>query len=280
MSAASPTLRISQRLTEGREARREQGQPVTQANMRKLNPKLAELRKRAQESQERMYQSLREVLAVREHGGAVQKEDEHGVIRISVDAKGSPEEIRVEPDWENYYEASQLTGALSALVQLIDQERQKHAAEHLERHPEALDKITDEEIEKAFGAVQIPSVSVPDDPVSALGDIIERYPKMKEEVDAQANREQNSINESTPVQVIIISGMLASVVIDEMFAQDASVTKINAELATALEQAKNPDLDENSSLKARLIEDAAQARAIARSLLANLQARNNNSTER
>lgn len=235
---------------------------------------LEAIRVKMREAQERAYNSMRETIFLQRHGGACQKDDPNGVLHIEVNEKGSPVEIRVESGWEHFYQPEELSAALTGVAQAIEHERDKRAQEHLERHPDAMQDITAQEIESIFSSKSEQPIKLKEgDPLEIIQEINERSPALRAEV--REYQRELAQRPEPPVNVVVIADTLVTVRVDPTFAQESTNIKLNAQIAEAVRVAMHPEEDPRSaSLQSRLAADSAQAQAAAETLLANFKMRN------
>lgn len=245
---------------------------MTNPPINNLVQQLEAIRVKMREAQERAYNSMREALFLQRHGGACQKDDPNGVLHIEVNEKGSPAEIRVESGWEHFYQPEELSAALTGVAQAIEHERDKRAQEYLERNPDAIHEITAQEIEAAFSSARGRAPGGSGDPTQVIQDINDRVPEMRRE--AKEFRAAQTAQTEPPVRVVVIAETLVTIRVNGDFAQEATNTKLNAEISQAIARAMEPDAESAAeSLQSKLLGNSAQARAAAETILANFKMR-------
>lgn len=233
-------------------------------------------RQRLEVARRRSYDSMRRVLAIRKHGGAITASDPHEVVSFEIDRDGAPVDIHIEPGWEHHYSPEELSAAVAGVARKVELDRSKRAQEYLDQHPEALSDISDHEIEQAFARANAAGPALGDSPAEVIGAANDFVPEAREIAQRTMAGVTDELQQRKPARVVLLAGVLVAVVLEPQFVYDASTTRINAALATALADA----LDAESSTvnpaersNAQAMRDAStQAHAAATAIITALRA--------
>ncbi|WP_311478032.1 hypothetical protein [uncultured Gulosibacter sp.] len=240
----------------------------------KMMSEMAQLQREFDESARAARESMRQLVAVQRFGGAAEVIDPERVVIVAVDAAGAPERVQVDSAWRDYYSAEELAQVIAGCAQSTDVQRQQQAREYLDEHPEALDEITDADVQAALGGDSAAAGEI-GDPAETIIDMLERLPDLTDEafaeVDSQALAEPDLEN---PVQIFAVAGMLGMIQVSPMFIERATNVQLNAALAQAVYDHNNPSEDgttDEQSTKAKLDVFSARSLAAARLLLSSVQ---------
>lgn len=242
----------------------------------KMMSEMAQLQREFDESAREAKESIRQLIATQRFGGSAEVIDPEQVVVVAVDAAGAPERVQVDGDWRDYYSAEELAQVIAGCAQSTDEVRQLQARDYLEEHPEALEEITDADVEAALNGDPAAGPGEINDPAESIIDMLERLPDVTDqafaEADAQALAEPDLEN---PVQIIAVAGMLGTIQVSPAFIERATNVQLNAALAQAVYDHNNPSEEEAATgaqtAKAKLDEFSARSLAAAQLLLSSVQ---------
>lgn len=241
----------------------------------KMMSEMAQLQREFDESARAAQESIRQIIAVQRFGGSAEVIDPEQVVVVAVDAAGAPERVQVDGAWRDYYSAEELAQVIAGCAQATDEARQLQARDYLEEHPEALDEITDADVQAALDSDPAAAPGEINDPAETIINMLERLPDVTDEafaeIDSQAFAEPDLEN---PVQIIAVWGMLGTIQVSPAFIERATNVQLNAALAQAVYDHNNPSEDEptgEQTTKAKLDAFSARSLAAAQLLLSSVQ---------
>lgn len=233
-----------------------------------------ELEQTAQEATD----SMRDLAAVRRFGGTAQAADPEQIVLVTVDELGAPERAEVSADWRDFYSAAELADTIAGCARAVEHVRSEQAREYLAEHPEAIDEITQDEVNAVFGAADETTgesaAGQTVDPEASLLGISERLPDLTEEALDRFNEQIDNLDaDDQPVRIFSMGNMLATIRVSPAFIERATSVQLNAALAQAILEHNSGEGDESqpAGLDAQLQSDAAEAAAAAQMLMSMFQ---------
>lgn len=241
----------------------------------KMMSEMAQLQRKFDESARAAQESIRQLIAVQRFGGSAEVVDPEQVVVVAVDAAGAPERVQVDGAWRDYYSAEELAAVIAGCAQSTDQARQLRARNYLAEHPEAIDEITEVDVQAVSGNGPLAAPGEISSPAETIIDMLERLPDVTDEafaeIDSQGFTEPDLEN---PVRIIAVAGMLGTIQVSPAFIERATNVQLNAALAQAVYDHNNPSEDETTgkqTAKAKLDAFSARSLAAAQLLLSSVQ---------